>query len=243
MSIFEETPSSTWFGPVVLIYILLVLLSMFSCGEMGKVSNQSFHCMTEGGDDYCKPQPTPIPGRDGSPGTPGATGPEGTRGPTGPVGSPGETGQSGSDGYSIVSSTTVLATGDALCSTGGTLIRIARDLNRDGLLDSQDDRQQISTICNGSDGTAGEDGEDGADAPPTAFTPVSIVDPCGDAPGIYDEIFLRLQNGTLLWSLSDNSNGLNTRFSVAVQGSWVTTDGSGCYFSVDSAGAIYNEHH
>jgi len=86
-------------------------------------------------------------------------------------------------------------------------------------------------------------GQDGTDAPPTAYTVVGLVDPCGDKPGIYDEVFFRLHNGLLVASFSDNQNGLNTRFSVLTPGSYRTTDGSNCYFSVDSNLLLYNEHY
>lgn len=59
-----------------------------------------------------------------------------------------------------------------------------------------------------------------------------IVDPCGDGPG-YDEIFLRTSSGKLIASFSQNSSGLNTRFSELVPGSYATTDGTGCTFTVN----------
>lgn len=61
-----------------------------------------------------------------------------------------------------------------------------------------------------------------------------IVDPCGDTPGKYDEIFFRTSTGKIIASFSDNANGLNTRFSEIPVGSYSTTDGTGCTFSVVS---------
>lgn len=111
----------------------------------------------------------------------------------------------------------------------------------------------VSRITNGatitcSDGTTvlildGENGQDGQPAPPTAYTVVEIVDPCGDAPGVFDEVFLRLANGTLVASFSENANGKNTRFAILTPGSYTTTDGSSCYFSVDSDNQVYNQHY
>lgn len=60
----------------------------------------------------------------------------------------------------------------------------------------------------------------------------TIIDPCGDAAGKVDEIILQLSNGQLLASFSDNSNGKNTRFSLLGDGSYATTDGSSCNFTV-----------
>lgn len=67
---------------------------------------------------------------------------------------------------------------------------------------------------------------------------ISLIDPCGDAPGIYDEVIIKLPDGTLLASFSDNANGKNTRLSVLSEGSYQTTDGSNCAFSITSDGSV-----
>lgn len=95
----------------------------------------------------------------------------------------------------------------------------------------------------GPPGNNGSNGTPGVSAPPTDFTPVGIEDPCGDAPDIYDEVFLRLANGTLLASFSDDANGDNTRFSILDPGTYTTTDGDNCTFTVTSSYAIINESH
>ena len=59
-----------------------------------------------------------------------------------------------------------------------------------------------------------------------------IVDPCGNGPG-YDEVFFRTSTNKLIASFSDNASGLNTRFSELVPGSFQTTDGTGCSFTVN----------
>ena len=118
------------------------------------------------------------------------------------------------------------------CSGAGSIIVISRDLNNNGVLDTTElPDAQSTTVCNGESSAT------------TDYTPVDILDPCGDAPGIYDEVFLRLSNGMLLWSLSDHMNGTNTRLSLSVPGSWETTDGSHCHFSVDSDYNLFNEHY
>lgn len=161
-----------------------------------------------------------------------STGPKGDSG----IGTPGNDGNSGvdgrdgSNGHSIIIDTAPSIS----CAYGGTTVLLATD-NDDSLAISPGDVVKSFELCNG---TPGADGAPGASAPPTAYTPVGIVDPCGDAPGIYDEVFLRLANGTLLASFSDNASGKNTRFSVITVGNYVTTDGSNCYFSVDSNGNI-----
>lgn len=77
----------------------------------------------------------------------------------------------------------------------------------------------------------------------TQFTIVGIVDPCGDAPGIHDEVFLRLADNSLLASFSDNASGTNTRFVVIPAGNYQTTDGDNCTFTIDSGFNIVNENH
>jgi len=158
-------------------------------------------------------------------------------------GQPGAPGAPGQDGHV---SLLTLVSGAPTCANGGTTILAGIDLDDDLVLAGEEVRQS-SEICNGlngQDGANGQDGQDGADgqdAPPTPFTPVGLVNPCGDAPGIYDEVFIRLSNGTMIASFSENSNGKNTRFSVLIAGTYVTTDGDNCQFTVDSMGNITNE--
>lgn len=98
----------------------------------------------------------------------------------------------------------------------------------------------------GPTGTAGQDGadgSDGADGTPGADgqdAVVEVIDPCGDAPGIVDEILIHLSDGRVLRSFSDRANGKNTRLSILPAGSYVTTDGSNCAFTVSADGTINN---
>lgn len=84
----------------------------------------------------------------------------------------------------------------------------------------------------GAPGAPGADGQDGQDAI------LEVIDPCGDAAGVIDEILIRLTDGRVLCSFSANANGQNTRLSVLPAGSYVTTDGSNCHFTVTAQGAI-----
>jgi hypothetical protein len=84
-------------------------------------------------------------------------------------------------------------------------------------------------VKNGADGEMGAAGSDAV---------VQLIDPCGDAPGVLDEVILRLSSGVLLASVSDNTSGKNTRFAVITPGSYATTDGTGCTFTVDADGAV-----
>lgn len=136
------------------------------------------------------------------------------------------------------------------------MVLLAQDTNRNGVLDLGIDTDlQSADICNGAvgekgdkgdkgdTGADGKDGVDGQDAPVTPFSAVTIIDPCGDKAGIYDEILLKLADGSILASFSDDANGKNTRFSLLSPGDFVVTDGSKCYFTIDSNGNIINEHY
>lgn len=132
-----------------------------------------------------------------------------------------------SDGHSVVFS--IVSANLNVCPAGGNIIMLANDINDNNQLDTNDSNIQSVTTCNGVNGT------DGQDAPvPSNLGLVSLINPCGDAPGIFDEVLIRLSDGNILASFSDNANGQNTRFSLLTPGSFSTTDGSGCRFSVDN---------
>lgn len=61
-----------------------------------------------------------------------------------------------------------------------------------------------------------------------------MVDPCGNHPSKVDEVLLRLSTGELLVSYSDTAAGLNTRFAVLGNGTYGTTDGTNCTFTVNN---------
>lgn len=77
----------------------------------------------------------------------------------------------------------------------------------------------------GTDGTDGVDGTDGADAV------VEIVDPCGDDPGEFDEVLLRLSTGDLLAYFEDS--GGKRFLSLIGPGNYMTTDKQSCPFTVN----------
>lgn len=176
--------------------------------------------------------------RNGKDGLDGGNGASGAKGDIGNVGLPG---LPGANGHNTVLSMVSFSGVSGSCTNGGVTILSGLDANDSGSLDSGDSSLLSSTVCNGTNGANGSNGSngaDGADAPINNFTPVAIIDPCGDAPGIYDEVMLRLYNGQLLASFSDNINGYNTRFSILGAGSYQTTDGSNCHFTVDALGNV-----
>lgn len=68
---------------------------------------------------------------------------------------------------------------------------------------------------------------------------VGIVDICGDAPGIVDEVLLKLSNGRFLASFSDNAAGQNTRFSILGNGNYISTDGSHCAIHIQDGNVTW----
>lgn len=169
----------------------------------------------------------------------------GADGSQGAQGLAGTNGSNGTNGHNML--VTTLSTSS--CSNGGTTLLMGLDVNNDNVLQGSEVTASAQ-VCNGlnghngTNGSNGHDGADGHDAPPTPFTPVALLNPCGDAPGVYDEVFLKLQNGTILASFSDNANGDNTRFAVVTPGTYQTTDGDHCVFTINASGTFtYENHH
>lgn len=130
---------------------------------------------------------------------------------------------------------------NTLCLAGGYSFNSGLDANDDGALDDAE-IQSLSIICNGVQGLAGISGLPGKDGLlPSGFVPVTILKPCGLVPISGSEVFLKLPSGDIVASFSDNADGKNTRLSLLGQGNYVTTDGRGCQFSIDSHNNIVNE--
>lgn len=153
-------------------------------------------------------------------------GPRGLPGPAGENGQDGSDGQNGEDGQDGTNGTGCTITSVApggVAPYGGALITCATG---------------SVLLVNGAPGAQGPIGPNGlpgpagSPAPAVPYQITEIIDPCGNAPGIYDEVLLRI-GSIILASFSDNANGQNTRFSIIVSGNYVTTDGSNCHFSVN----------
>lgn len=213
-------------------YLILSQILVSSCGQFGEVTGKSYQCTMEG--KHCHEKVTNDDSSEGRFTVEGVPGPAGRDGTNGTNGTEGAMGSSGSDGESLEGPQGPAGTSGTSCTVTGAV--------NGALIQCGDNSILVLNGINGTDGTNGQDGSDGQDAPPTSYTVVGLVDPCGDAPGIYDEVFLRLQNGMLIASFSDNSNGKNTRFSVLTPGSYSTTDGSNCYFSINNSLQLENEH-
>lgn len=167
----------------------------------------------------------------------------GDDGKDGAQGAKGTAGESSNQSINIIRFTS----DTSVCASGsGLLIQV---LNPAWLLGGTSIASE-AVVCDGLNGKDGEigatgpqgsegpQGEEGASAPASPYEVTQVIDPCGDAPGIYDEVFLKMANGTLIASFSDNAAGNNTRLSILVPGSYVTTDGSNCHVTVHNDGTV-----
>lgn len=132
-------------------------------------------------------------------------------------------GVTGSNGHSMQFS--ILDAPLQVCPAGGSTVLMALDINDNGFYSATDPNQQMMTICNGVNGA------DGVDAPVAQFSPVEAIIPCNNTAS-YKEILLRLHNGQVLASFSDNASGLNTRLTLIPDGTFMTSDGTNCVFSL-----------
>lgn len=90
----------------------------------------------------------------------------------------------------------------------------------------------------GPAGAVGPKGDKGDKGDPGSDAILAIIDPCGDSPTVIDEILIILSDGRVLVSLSEQANGKNTRLALLPPGTYVTTDGSSCTFTVNADSTI-----
>jgi hypothetical protein len=91
----------------------------------------------------------------------------------------------------------------------------------------------------GATGATGAQGQQGAQglAGASAMGIVQLIAPCGGTSSGWREELILLTDGSLLSDFSDlGSNGKNTRLALITDGTFVTTDGSGCTFTVQTSG-------
>lgn len=165
---------------------------------------------------------TGLPGEIGPRGIQGRAGEPGGQGEPGPTGSAGERGEQGDPGSNCTVANTI--TGATVFCEDGTIATISNGI--DGI--------------NGSDGESivGPQGEPGQDAPPTPFTVVELIDPCGQE-AVFDEVLLRMADGSLM---AHYSAGGNQFLTLVPPGSYATTDGTGCTFIVTSELTVIDKY-
>lgn len=96
-----------------------------------------------------------------------------------------------------------------------------------------DDGSQ-SVVYNGEDGSQGENGVDGTDGQNGISPVLSIIDPCGDKPGKYDEVLLKTDSGLIAYF---ENNGKKFLASLP-PGTYATTDEQACNFRVNADNTI-----
>lgn len=169
------------------------------------------------------------------------------------AGPPGPPGKDGLDGGSCTATyipigDPVLPKGGALITCGATLVLVSNGsdgLNGQNGQDGADGAQgpsgetgpQGDPGAQGDPGVGGLQGEPGVDAPASSYAIVGVVDPCGPQ-SFYDEVFMRLTNGKLIALFTDNVHGDNPRLSQIGDGSFMTTDGTNCYFTISTSSGI-----
>jgi hypothetical protein len=129
-------------------------------------------------------------------------------------------GANGSDGAGMVFET--IAASPEQCGNGGALIMMAIDIDRSQSLTPADSSPQSILVCNG------------VNAPLPRFSTVQAIQACGDSMA-YREVLLRLANGQVLGSFSDNPNGKMTRLAFLPDGTYINTDNSGCVFTLSTS--------
>lgn len=167
-------------------------------------------------------------GQAGKDGTNGERGPAGEGGPMGPSGKDGQDGATGAPGVQGPQGETGANGNDgSSCSVTENMIGGAIISCTDGtsavVLDGQDG-------ASGRDGLDGKDGKDGMDASLLPFSIVGFVDPCGPQ-STYDEILIQLTNGQVVAHFSSG----NRQFLTSIgPGTYITTDGTGCIFTIQN---------
>ncbi len=146
---------------------------------------------------------------------------DGVRGQNGEVG---PSGPAGSNGHSMVFQT-LAASSEQCGSQGGTVILMALDVDGLGTYQPHLPQATSATLCNGSTPAV------------ASYTPVEAIQPCGSGPG-FREVLLRLSNGQVLASLSNNAQGDMTRLAFLPDGNYMTTDSMSCRFSLSSSGHV-----
>ena len=174
-------------------------------------------------------------GQDGLDGQDGANGQDGQDGLAGADGQDGADGVNGQDGQNGTNGKSSYEIALDHGFVGSELDYLSSLQGQQGLTGAQGPLgPQGPQGIQGVQGDQGIQGPVGPQGPAgsSTYSIVEIIDPCGDAPGKYDEVILKLANGQYLASFSDNASGLNTRFGILPTGTYQTTDGTGCTFSI-----------
>ena len=136
----------------------------------------------------------------------------------------------GKDGINCT--VTQVSTGAVISCTDGTVANVYHGTNGVSCTVKQLANGARVSCSDGSEAVVynGQDGTNGQDAPPTPYTVTEVIDPCGKQAS-FDEVLLRMSNGQLLAHFASGNNQFLTTIGV---GSYTTTDGTNCYFTVNN---------
>lgn len=131
---------------------------------------------------------------------------------------------------------------DGVDGTDGSACSVTQDVNGSGALITCSDGSQ-AFISNGTDGQDGVDGQDGQNG---LNTVVEVIDPCGaQMTQGFDEVLLKLADNTIIAmieiQLNGNGNGNGNKVTYLTKikpGNYITSDGTGCHFSVTANGTV-----
>lgn len=138
-------------------------------------------------------------------------------GANGSDGTNGTNGANGTNGNGVAFA--VVSASVEQCPTGGSTILMATDVGNTGVYSVTAANQQSMTVCNGQNAST------------PAYSPVEAIYACGENVP-YKEVLLRLNNGQVLGSFSNNTAGDMTRLAFLPDGNFMNTDNSGCQFSL-----------
>ena len=120
------------------------------------------------------------------------------------------------------------------CPAGGKVYEVYIDNDTSNSFTEGERIISSQSVCNGSNGANGQNGQNGNHAPVSPLTPVELIFPCGNT-AAYKEVLLRLQNGQVLASFSDNAAGSMTRLTILPDGDYMNTDNTGCNFNLSTS--------
>jgi len=157
----------------------------------------------------------------------------------GQKGEKGDPGTPGSDGLSVVFS--VLTATPTQCSAGGSVLLIAYDSDRDGLLTVDDQGIRSATLCNGEQGDPGLEGPTGPQgpqgSPSQTFLATTAITPCAESGPKDKTTLICLSDGTLLGVVSSNGSAKTTRLAVILPGTYKSAEDKSCVYSVSLVGS------
>lgn len=203
------------------ILVIVAAFLSYSCGNKG---------------DQGPPGPPGNPGVDGTGGNNGKDGANGRDGETGPRGSIGPTGSSAQPCTVVATSSgaAITCNGNSVAISNGTPGSIGATGPRGAVGANGTQGVQGAAGASGAQGSAGTSGADG-----TSVTPVKL---CADSSSAFPEYGLRIGSAlyAVYWGALNGDPTPQAFLAQIVPGSYESTNGSGCTFTVNADGIVRN---